>query len=587
MATIKTIQRTIAFLGGLSAVGNITTLGTLSAGNGSSTQWNNVWTTVNANSGAWSAGGGGGGGAADWTYIANKPTTLAGYGITDAAPSSLTTVVASNSSTWGDKSFSSITGKPTTLAGYGITDATSSGLTTFVSANSSTWADKAFSSITGTPTTLAGYGITDAASSTLTTLVASNSATWGAPSFASITSKPTTLAEYGITDAASSSLTTLVQNNSSTWSDQYWSSIMGKPTTLAGYGITDAASTSYVNSTFIPASGGTITGSLSVLGNLTYIDTSVAVTSAMYIDTASSETALRVTQSGPGDAIRVEDSTNPDTTPFIVKSDGLVGIGTADPNEKLTVVGNVSATAYYGSGSNLTGVAPSSLTTVVASNSATWDDKTFASITNKPTTLAGYGITDSVVVTTTTYTNPSWISTLAWSKLTGTPTTLAGYGITDAASSSVTTSVSTNSGNWNTVYTSVNTNSASWTNATSWTQSNSANPTFTSTNSNAYKGTSSTTNTQTGTSYTIQASDNGKVITFNNSNAIGVIVPSGLGAGFSCMLIQIGTGQVTITDSGVTLNSYLNYNKLAGQHAGASLYAYTADVFNLNGALSA
>jgi hypothetical protein len=115
--------------------------------------------------------------------------------------------------------------------------------------------------------------------------------------------------------------------------------------------------TSYVNNNFVPLSGGSITGNLSVQGNLTYIDTSVAVTSATYIDTNSSEAALRITQKGSGDVIRVEDSDNPDSTPFIVNSDGLVGFGTALPNEKLTVVGNVSATgSYYGNGSNLSGI---------------------------------------------------------------------------------------------------------------------------------------------------------------------------------------------------------------------------------------
>jgi len=115
--------------------------------------------------------------------------------------------------------------------------------------------------------------------------------------------------------------------------------------------------TSYVNNNFVPLSGGSITGNLSVQGNLTYIDTSVAVTSATYIDTNSSEAALRITQKGSGDVIRVEDSDNPDSTPFIVNSDGLAGFGTAVPNEKLTVVGNVSATgSYYGNGSNLSGI---------------------------------------------------------------------------------------------------------------------------------------------------------------------------------------------------------------------------------------
>jgi predicted heme/steroid binding protein len=39
------------------------------------------------------------------------------------------------------------------------------------------------------------------------------------------------------------------------------------------------------------------------------------------------------------------------------------------------------------------------------------------------------------------YANPSWITSLAWSKITNTPTTLAGYGITDAVSSSTTLTI--------------------------------------------------------------------------------------------------------------------------------------------------
>ena len=46
---------------------------------------------------------------ADWTTLTNKPTTIAGFGITDAF----------------DGAFSSLTGKPTTVSGYGITDAQS------------------------------------------------------------------------------------------------------------------------------------------------------------------------------------------------------------------------------------------------------------------------------------------------------------------------------------------------------------------------------------------------------------------------------------------------------------------------------
>lgn len=41
---------------------------------------------------------------------------------------------------------------------------------------------------------------------------------------------------------------------------------------------------------------------------------------------------------------------------FIVANDGNVGVGTQTPNEKLEVSGNVKATAFYGDGSNITGI---------------------------------------------------------------------------------------------------------------------------------------------------------------------------------------------------------------------------------------
>ena len=93
-------------------------------------------------------------------------------------------------------------------------------------------------------------------------------------------------------------------------------------------------------------------------------------------------------------------------------------------------------------------------------------------------------------------------------------------------------------------------------------------------------------NAQTGTSYTLQASDNGKVITLSNASAITLTVPSGLGAGFGCTLIQIGAGQVAVTASSTTINSYTSLTHLAGQHAAASLYAYAANTFNLAGQLA-
>jgi hypothetical protein len=114
-------------------------------------------------------------------------------------------------------------------------------------------------------------------------------------------------------------------------------------------------------------------------------------------------------------------------------------------------------------------------TTSTYSNPAWITGLAWSKISSTPTTLAGYGITDAAsstgtfyigttsiginrasasqtltgvsidgnsatvtngVYTSGTYSNPSWITGLAWSKISSTPTTLAGYGITDATGSS-------------------------------------------------------------------------------------------------------------------------------------------------------
>ena len=49
------------------------------------------------------------------------------------------------------------------------------------------------------------------------------------------------------------------------------------------------------------------------------------------ISVNSSSDALRITQVGTGNALLVEDSANPDATPFVVDASGLVGIGTTSP----------------------------------------------------------------------------------------------------------------------------------------------------------------------------------------------------------------------------------------------------------------
>ena len=61
-------------------------------------------------------------------------------------------------------------------------------------------------------------------------------------------------------------------------------------------------------------------------------------------------------------------------------------------------------------------------------------------------------------------------------------------------------------------------------------------------------------NPQTGTTYTIQASDAGKIITFNNAASIAVTLPDTLDVNFHCTIIQIGAGVPTVTPNTDTIN---------------------------------
>ncbi len=90
-------------------------------------------------------------------------------------------------------------------------------------------------------------------------------------------------------------------------------------------------------------------------------------------------------------------------------------------------------------------------------------------------------------------------------------------------------------------------------------------------------------NAQTGTTYTLQSSDNGKIITLSNASAITVTVPSTLPTGFNCTLIQLGAGQVGLTTSGVTIQNRNSHTKLAGQYSMATLVEYTSNVLVFQG----
>jgi hypothetical protein len=83
---------------------------------------------------------------------------------------------------------------------------------------------------------------------------------------------------------------------------------------------------------------------------------------AIVVSVSTASDALRITQTGAGNALVVEDSANPDSSPFVIDAAGNVGIGTSSPNSLLelnkasgaadlrfSVAGTLYGTAYASS----------------------------------------------------------------------------------------------------------------------------------------------------------------------------------------------------------------------------------------------
>ena len=102
-------------------------------------------------------------------------------------------------------------------------------------------------------------------------------------------------------------------------------------------------------------------------------------------------------------------------------------------------------------------------------------------------------------------------------------------------------------------------------------------------NGNAISNFDASINDQTGTTYTVAANDNGKVVVLDNASAVTVTIPGGLGAGFNCSFVQKGAGQVTFAESLCDVNNRQGHTKINGQYGVASIVAYASDFFVLAG----
>ena len=119
-----------------------------------------------------------------------------------------------------------------------------------------------------------------------------------------------------------------------------------------GTTVLSASPSGLYTSTGIDINGDTtISGNLSVLGDFTYIDTIVSVTSALSVINHGSGPAIYIEQTGVDQPIAKFVDTEGGV--IIFDDGGKVGIGTAAPDEVLTVVGNISASGAV-RGTNIT-----------------------------------------------------------------------------------------------------------------------------------------------------------------------------------------------------------------------------------------
>jgi hypothetical protein len=277
---------------------------------------------------------------------ASTASTQASNASTSATSASGSASTATTQATAAGTSATSAAASATSATASATTATTQATTATTQATNASTSATNAATSAT-TATTQATTATTAATTATTQATAASTSATNAATSASNASTSATAAAASATAAAASfdafddiylgakaSNPTVDNDGNALTTGDQYFNTVSNELRVWNG-STWQAASTV----------GGTV-ASLSVTGNTTLGDGSAdtltinaTVQPGMIISgTDNTNAALRITQLGTGNALLVEDSSNPDSTPFVIDATGAVAVG-ATTSAALTISG--------------------------------------------------------------------------------------------------------------------------------------------------------------------------------------------------------------------------------------------------------
>lgn len=297
------------------------------------------------------------------TSASNASTSATNAATSASTATSQASAAASSASTASTAATNA--GNSATAAATSASNASTSASAASTSATNAASSASSASSSASTASTKASEASTSASNAANSANSASSSATSAATSATNASSSASSAATSAST---ASTAATNAANSYDAFDDRYLGAKSSAPAVdndgnalLTGALYWDTTNTQlYVwtgsawNAAAFSASGAvtsfnTRTGAITltsgdVTGALTYTPASSGTntfTSNQIISvTDNTNAALRVTQLGTGDALLVEDSANPDSSPFVVKNDGKVGIGTANPTYNLEVYGS-------------------------------------------------------------------------------------------------------------------------------------------------------------------------------------------------------------------------------------------------------